>query len=365
MASALILLLLLVGLDGAQGIDDRQSRTTGTPVATGWSERTAARAVQRALDEGLSYLARRQEETEDGSFPKDDEREYAPIGVTALGALAFMAAGHSPGRGPYGRAAERTINYLLEKTDLAPESNDFGYVASRADAKSRMHGHGFATLALAEAYGMAPRNAERLGRALVAAVRLIERSQGSAGGWWYEPEAVANHEGSVTICLVQALRAARNAGLRVDAEVIRRAEDYVVRLQKPDGTFRYALDRPDSSVALTAAAVATLNMAGRYDDSIVQSGIDAIWSGLTLAAEDPTGRSRFPFYERLYLAQAFWQLSDPTHFERWFAEEREAILGAQRADGSWENRRYGACYATAINCLVLAIPAGVLPIFQR
>jgi hypothetical protein len=63
---------------------------------------------------------------------------------------------------------------------------------------SRMHGHGFATLALAEAYGMAPRN-ERLKQALTAAVGVIERSQSPEGGWYYFPHPV-NHEGSVTVC---------------------------------------------------------------------------------------------------------------------------------------------------------------------
>lgn len=353
-------LALLVLVDGG----DLQGSDRAHPLPAGWREGGASRAARRALDDGLAYLARRQAETEDGSFPKGDEQEYAPVGVTALGVLAFMAAGNSPGRGPHGPAVRRAIDYLLEKTDLAPESDTYGYVSSGADTTSRMHGHGYATLALAEVYGMA-QPSQRLERALLAAVRLIERSQGSEGGWEYEPRAIANHEGSVTICLVQALRAARNAGVRVDADVIEQAEDYVVRLQKPDGTFRYTLQSEDSSVALTAAAVSTLNMAGRYDDAVVKSAIDAVWSGLALAAEDPQHRSRFPFYERLHLAQAFWQLTDDTHFERWFAEERARVLRQQRKDGSWENRRFGDCYATAVNCLVLAIPEGVLPIFQR
>jgi len=326
-----------------------------------------AHVLREALADGLAYLARRQAETANGSFPLDDAdpKMQAPVGVTALGALAFMAAGNLPGRGPYGHEVQSAIEYLIDHTDLAPESKRYGYISASGDEVSKTHGHGFATLALAQAYGMSPRS-ERLERALKAAVERIERSQGSEGGWEYSPLPISAHEGSVTICLVQALRAARNVGIQVDGAVIGRAEDYIVRLQKPDGTFRYTLDDDRSTVALTAAAVSTLNGLGKYDTSVIHSAIDAIWSGLALQRQNGGGsKSNFPFYERLYLAQAFWQLSDRSNFERWFGEEREHLIRQQRGDGSWRSPRYGSCYGTAVNCLVLAIPEGVLPIFQR
>lgn len=348
----------------AQDADVRLAPTLGQEDAR---EELEARAAQRALENGLAYLARRQAQTVTGAFPPDDRQpERGTVGITALSTLAMLAGGSSPGRGPFGNEVARAVDYLLEKTDLAPSSPTFGFIAADGDGeKTRMHGHGFATLVLAEAYGMAPRQRGRIGRALEAAVRLIENSQGTEGGWEYEPRAIAAHEGSVTICLVQALRAARNSGIRVDLQVVRRAEDYVVRLQKTDGTFRYQLDTEDSTIGLTAAAVTTLNMVGRYDDTVVKSAVDAVWSGLLLQREDGHERSRFPYYQRLYIAQAFWQLSDSRNFERWFADERPRILRAQESDGSWSDARWGDCYATAVNCLVLAIPDGLLPIFQR
>ncbi len=358
--------LLFLGLCAIelQGQDAGASAFERFPTSA--AELRFEHAARRALDDGLAYLARRATETVDGSLPVDDAhnpREQSPIGVSALGALAFMAAGHSPGRGPHAETVERVLDYLLEHADLAPESSTHGYVSSRGDRFSRMHGHGYATLALAQAYGMAPRRSDRIHHALVAAVQRIESTQGNEGGWYYEPQLHAQHEGSVTICLVQALRAAQNVGIQVDSKVIERAESYVIRLQKPDGTFRYGLDVEDSTVALTAAGVATLNMAGRYDDAIIQNAIDAIWSGLAL--QEDGGRAEFPFYQRFYLAQAFWQLSDTSHFERWFEPEKARLLRTQDADGSWTDRRFGSCYATASNCLVLAMPEGVLPIFQR
>lgn len=321
---------------------------------------------ERALAAGLAWLSAAQAKTGDGSFSvADTERQnYAPLGVSALATLAFLADGNAPGRGPHGQVVERALEYLLRQTDLSAESNRRGYISVQGDGLSRTHGHGFATLALAEIYGMSA-GAERVRTALLAAVHRIEASQGSEGGWEYEPHAVPGHEGSVTVCLVQALRAARDAGIRIDLEVVRRAEDYVRRLQAPNGLFCYTLgDERRASSALAAAAITTLNAAGRYDDTLILGTVDAIWSDLTLQEEQ--GRTSFcPEYERLYLAQAFWQIADTSHFRRWYADERERLLRTQEEDGSWRGSRFGAAYATAVNCLVLAIPSSDLPIFQR
>lgn len=323
------------------------------------------RATRRALDEGLAWLAERQRSTADGALPSDGavSSRWAPVGVTALGTLAFLADGHPPGRGRYGAEVAELVDMLANLTDLGASSPTRGYIARQGDSVSRTHGHGYATLALAQAYGMS-RGDERLGRILEAAVARIQNSQGAEGGWGYDPQVVAFHEGSVTITYAQALRAARNAGLRVDDAVIVRADDYVRASQKDDGTFRYMLEDERSSIALTAAAIGTLNATGSYDDPAIRSGIDAIFRGLDRLAEDGEEED-FPFYMRLYLAQALWQLSDPGPFERWWETERKAILRSQRADGSWGGSPYGDCYATAVHCLVLSVPEGVLPIFQR
>jgi len=323
-------------------------------------------AAERAVASGLEYLAGLQARSGDGSFAITDvERgEYAPLGVSALCTLAFLAAGGEPGRGPHGEVVERAVDFLVAHTDLAQDSSEHGYISLQGDVVSKTHGHGYATLALAEAYGMA-KGSERIRAALVAAVERIQKCQGAEGGWFYNPYPTPDHEGSVTICLVQALRAARDAGIQVDAEVIRRAEDYVRRLQAKSGLFCYTLgDERRASIALTAAAIATLNSAGKYDDTVIHSGIDAIWSALG-RQEESGKRSDFPEYERLYLAQAFWQLSDTSHFTRWFPKEREDILKQQEKDGAWRGSRFGSAYVTAVNCLVLSLPDGVLPVFQR
>lgn len=357
-------LLCLVLAWSPRDDDDGRRAPSGVPLAGLQGASLTSPATERAVDRGLAYLASLQARSGDGSFAITDVVDptgYAPLGISALCALAFLSAGNAPDRGPHGEVVTRVLEYLLLHTDLALDSSVRGLVSVQGDKVSRAHGHGYATLVLAEAYGMSS-GSERIRTALVAAVERIEKSQGAEGGWFYAPNPVADHEGSVTICLVQALRAARDAGIQVDANVIHRAEDYVRRLQNESGLFRYKLNDPRASVGLTAASISTLNAAGHYDERVIQDGIDAIWSEL-LQGRDR--RPDFPEYERFYVAQAFWQLSDTSHFLRWFAEERDRILGTQQDDGSWKGSQFGSAYVTAVNCLVLTLPDAALPIFQR
>lgn len=326
------------------------------------------RAAREALRRGLGWLAEQQARFEDGSFPSAGATQNVPVAVVSLAALAFMSGGSTPDRGPHGKSIALAVDYLLAHTDLAPDSPQRGYVSSEGDGLSRMHGHAFAALALAQAWSMSPRTprGRRVEEALRASIDLIQRSQGLEGGWFYYPKASAEHENSVTVVLVQALRAARGAGVSIDPAVIAKAVDYIRRCQDEDGSFRYGLTDAQTSAALTAAGLSTLNSAGVYTGGEVERAVEALWRRLGYREDEPDAESaRFPFYERLYLAQALWQHSDLRLFERWFGGERRRLLSTQKADGSWSDAQFGDCYATAVNCLVLAIPDGLLPIFQR
>ena len=361
--------LLAAGLACAIGAG-QELPETGSPLELrpdpALEERAAADA-QAALQRGLAFLAKEQALKPDGSMPRADGKRYVPVPTTALSALAFMAAGNSPERGPYGGNVSRAIDYLILRADLTPGSKTFGYISSEGDDLSRLHGHGFATLALTQAYAMSPRTTRgrRVSEVLTAAIELIERTQGLEGGWFYEPAPSVNHENSVTVGLVQAMRAARDAGFEVDLEVIARAVDYVRRCQVEDGSFRYALDTDKTTLALTAAGISTLNFLGEYEGPEVARGMANLWQRVEHRYDRSTARIEFPYYERLYLALALWQHPDLRLFDRWMAEESARVLADQNSDGSWSDAQFGSCYATSMNCLFLALPQRLLPTFQR
>src|SRR5262245_39569260 len=113
-----------------------------------------------AVERGLAWLAAKQVRQEgspnDGSWISkigyklnNDYRWTADdkghLAVTALACMAFLAGGNSPGRGRYGAEVERGLAFVLRCV------NDDGYIAY---AGSRMYDHAFATLFLAEVFGM-------------------------------------------------------------------------------------------------------------------------------------------------------------------------------------------------------------------
>ena len=330
---------------------------------------SSAQAARAALVGALDWLASEQALQPDGSIPTGGAGKEAPLAVSALTALAWMAGGSTPERGPHGVQLGRVIDYLISRTELDPESPTLGYISDGRDQLSRLHGHGFATLALAQAYAISPKSprGRRIERTLLLSIHRIQISQGTEGGWFYSPTRSLEHEGSVTIALVQALRAARNSGLKVDPEVIKRAIEYVRHSQAEDGSFRYAIGHEETSVALTAAAISTLNATGIYSGKEVLRGYDSIQRELSEreAGSEKAVAPAFPFYERLYLAQAYWQHPDRSLFETWFAAERRLLITSQQDSGAWTGSPFGAAYATASNALVLALPENLLPIFQR
>ncbi len=114
-----------------------------------------------------------------------------------------------------------------------------GFISvANATTHGPMYSHGFGCLFLAEAYGMTHRAEIR--EKLEKAVRLIIDTQNGEGGWRYQP--VRNDADlSVTICQINALRAARNAGIFVPKETVEGCIRYVKQSQNPDGGFKYML----------------------------------------------------------------------------------------------------------------------------
>ncbi len=192
-------------------------------------------AAAEASVRGLKLLASRQDE--DGSFHSGGYSRNVAIG--ALAGMAFMAGGSTPSRGPFGTNVNRAIDYILTNTQ------ESGFInIPNASSHGPMYGHGFATLFLAECYGMTQRADIR--EKLSKAVNLIVNTQNGEGGWRYQPVR-RDADISVTICQVMALCAARNAGLFVPRETIDRCTSYVKRSQNADGGFMYMIQGGQSA----------------------------------------------------------------------------------------------------------------------
>lgn len=338
-------------------------------------------ASREAVERGLAWLARLQ--NPEGSWSARVGAKVGEsyscqwrgphVGISAIACLALMAGGNTPGRGRYGEAVEKGLDYVL--SCVGPD----GWIGS---PHTRMYDCSFAVLFLGEVYGETPRPDIR--EKLRRAVTLLVRAQNEEGGWRYLPMD-RDSDISVTVCVVQALRVARNNGIHVPAETIDRAMRYIRRSHVKRlpgapwlaGGFKYQPADADTSYnrityPLTAAGVTALYGLGVYHDPILEEGLAFLEHPNNRAEIAPWGRRSAPrgaslkfdyFYGNYYAAQAMFQAGGE-RWERWFAASRDEIVSLQRADGMWIDD-VDPVYATSMACLILQIPYRYLPIFQR
>lgn len=360
---AALVLLLCVGLK-ADEIDKKQDFVE-------FRTREFDPATLRAISRGLAYLAAHQEA--DGSWKDVVGRKInnnyvgthdKHVGATALACMSFMAHGDFPGRGRYGENVRKGLEFIMNSMDMN------GYVTY---GESRMYSHAFATLFLAEVYGMS--GGEDVGQKLRQATDAIVRAQNAQGAWRYKPDS-QDSDLSITVCQVMALRAARNSGVAVPSDTVKRAIEYVKKSASPSGAFYYQIydDRgfrtvSRTSLALTAAGVAALQGAGDYYGREVERGVRYLYRNYVGTHHSRAQVMRqvsdsFEFlYGQYYASQAMYQAGGKNWTD--YSERlRKELLLVQQSDGRWQDP-VGPNYATAMATLILQIPFRYLPIFQR
>ena len=202
-----------------------------------------------------------------------------------------------------------------------------GFIAvSSAATHGPMYSHGFGTLFLAEAYGMTHRPEIR--EKLQKAIRLIIDTQNKEGGWRYQPVR-RDADLSVTICQINALRAARNAGLYVPKETVEACIRYVKLSQNPDGGFRYMLQggasaSPDRPPAWSPSTARRSTRPRRSSgDRLPKQYMPEIKLG---------SRYSHYFYGHYYAAQAMW-IRGGDDWNTWYPAIRDELVRRQSPAG--------------------------------
>ena len=306
-----------------------------------------------AVEKGLTWLASKQ--TNNGGFAGMQGFGYSNnIAITALAGIAFLEAGNLPNQGKYGNEVRRCVEFVLDNCQ------DSGLIASDA-SQGPMYGHGFATLFLGEVYGMTRDDAVK--EKLERAVRLIERTQNNEGGWRYQP-APLDADISVTICQVMALRSAREAGIKVDSGVVRRAIDYVLKCQNPDGGFSYMAGQGGygSGFARSAAGCCALYYSGVFEGDNLKRGLDYIKSyapGQNGGFRG--GEGQHYFYGYYYATQAMF-LAGGDYWSTFYPNIRDELIQRQVND-HWSGE-VSEDYDTAMALIILQMPNRYLPVFD-
>ncbi len=308
--------------------------------------------VETIYERGLTFLAESQ--TESGTW-----RSRSEHGITGLCLMAFLASGEDPNFGRY----RQNIKSALRSIILGQDASGF--------IPNSMYHHGFAMLALAEAYGVVdeetlwdsstePSKRRSIAVTLQRAIKLAVEAQGANrwGGWRYSPTST-DADTSVTGSVLMGLLACRNAGLDVPEESIESAMTYMQRNTASSGFVAYSGGIGGGGESMARSAVATL---------VYSVGQKREWEEYGSALSHITERldhkeSAHTHYFYYYMAQALFQ-GDPEAWDIWNRQTARMLSDQQADNGSFEGS-YGQAYGTAMSLLALALNYRFLPIYER
>lgn len=344
------------------------------------------------IDKGLEWLKRNQERPGCWSGHGGQHK----VAMTGLAIMALMAEGSTPSQGKYAKQIDDAVEYLIKKCQ---KNGLIGDMQDENDRHRYMYGHGYALMALATVYGeeIDAKRRRDLETVLAKAVDFTVKAQTRLGGWGYVSAADGNHfdEGSTVVTQLQAIRAARNAGVPVPKKVIDDAVEYFKKSTAP----KHSTDKPEDykKVAgvlysaqnghgggvescrppLTAAGLVCRFSMGDYNSALVSQWLNFTMQRIPI---DKSGRDDFGHWEytHFYYAQAIYILGEDRHAKmrpdledskllKWSRYRKvifEYLKEKQQNDGSWPSG-VGPVFATALHLCILQLDKSNLPIFQR
>jgi hypothetical protein len=311
------------------------------------------RDIREMYDRGLTYLVKTQSEA--GDWPGGQKGP----GTTGLALMAFLASGEDPNFGIYSNPIKKAVRNIIRGQDART-----GYFGNS------MYHHGFAMLALAEAYGSVDERSlwpdgEQGGRSIGAALELSVRAavtsqkKNSFGGWRYSPDS-SDADTSVSGAVLVGLLAARNAGIDVPDEAIDRAISYYRSMTADSGQVAYSggVGGFDESIARISIASLVYSIARRKDMPQHKTTTEYLTQRL-----DQFGNSPYREYTLYYQAQALFQ-GDVEAWEKWNKLLVRQLKQQQLPDGSFPGQ-FGADLGTSMSLLALALNFRFLPIYER
>lgn len=343
--------------------------------------------VKQSVEKAVKWLLTQQksdgyfnDQKNDQKFRKGDIQGYAGA-MTSLSIMGLSSVGHMPSDPtPEGKAVARGLKFMIDFMEPEKESKEIEGYLGKPD-HSRMYGHGIMALMYAEMLGMTDDEAmdREIRSRLDGAVKLIVKSQrvpksdSNKGGWRYEPQA-SDADISVTVWMLLALRAAKNAGLDVPSEAIADAVAYVKRSYRSErdsqgrpkdnaAAFSYEPYGGRQTFSTTAAGLLSLQVCGQYEAP------EVLGSANFLMKNPPEITEPWFYYGNYYYAQGMYQRGgDYAATARRLTEN--TLLKAQSAEGAWyprngNEKNYGGVYATALSLLSLSVYHHFLPIYQK
>ena len=344
-----------------------------------------------SISKGVDLLLSMQENFTDPAHPIKSEWPYegvyrvknqVPIGYrvggTAIAATTLLDAPDYDKDPARQSAVARAIDFVCAQTVhplMSIDDYNAGY-----DVRGWGYTYALNFLCRVEtANAVPPDKKAALEKARLFFLDGIERTQiPEIGGWNYArptgKEKIAGPSTFMTAPTLQALFEAKNLGLSINPDTVKKALDFLESARGPAGSFTYAgkSTRPGgepvpSNAARMAACETTLFLAGRGDLARVRSGVDTFivhWEWLNKRRAQ-TGTHIPPYsiapyyfyYGHRYAAQAVELLPKPERVE-YRRRLNELLASVQLENGSWNDRVFPrtANFGTAFTLEALMAP---------
>lgn len=342
--------------------------------------------IDQSIERALAWLSSRQ--LDNGSFPTHIGGQP---GVTALATMAFLAGGHHPSQGQYGKNVDEAINFLLscqrEDGMFLLDTTNMPVMQWERGSHTGLYNHAISCLMLSEAYGLIdkprePKVRQAIERGLAFARMMQQRKQrfdDDQGGFrYFKPlngfAGKGDADLSVTGWYVMFFRSAKNAGFDVPEAYVNEAIEFVERCYDPqEKAFYYGLhghDRTYIGRAMTGAGLVCLAAAGKQDETISkEAGKWLLDHPFDVYGEQIGWYDRF-HYGAYYCSVAMMQLGGD-YWSNFYPPLAETLVENQQDNGSWppeqacNDRLFGSEYSTSLSVLTLTSTYQLLPIHQR
>jgi hypothetical protein len=291
---------------------------------------------------------------------------YAPgkIAATSMALLPFLGSGQTQHEGTHKRTIELALKFLVRSIQQQGESG------SLWDPSGRMYGHGMASIALCEAYGMT--HDPSLRKPAQSVVNFIVNAQDQVGGGWrYDPNMPGDT--SVVGWQLMALKSAQMAYLRVPDITFRKAGYFLDSVQGENGAV-YGYQRPDARRPATTAIGLLCRMYLGWPRNFKPLG-QGVQVLATLGPSTDKTEMRNNMYYNYYATQVMHHWGGYP-WQRWNAVMRDYLVRSQSKRGHERGSWYlpgsdlgdgagGRLYYTALAAMTLEVYYRHMPLYRN
>ncbi len=286
------------------------------------------------------------------------------IAATGLALLPFLGAGQTEHQGPHKRNIELGLKYLVRTIKHQ------GELGSLWDPHGTMYGHGLASIALCEAYGMT--HDPWLREPAQSVVNFIcEAQDPRGGGWRYQPQVPGDT--SVVGWQLMALKSAQMAYLHVPKITYHRAGYFLDSVQDRNGAV-YGYQQPDTRRPATSAIglLCRMYLGWTRDTRPLKQGVHQL---SILGPSIDTSTMANNMYYNYYATQVMHHYGGAMWHE-WNEVMRQYLITTQARHGHEEGSWYfdgadqgsgagGRLYCTAMAAMILEVYYRHMPLYRE